>query len=191
MSQSESSRLLRQVREWTVIVVVAVLIAVVVRAFLLQQFYISGPSMEPTMFQDNRVLVEKVSYRFRDPRRGEVVVFDRATVAGNTVQHDDLIKRVIGVPGDRVEIRSCDVVVNGVVIIEPYLESPTAESADPVERCRMTDMGEVVIEDDHYFVMGDNRVESFDSRAFGTIRSEIILGRAIAIVWPIAMFDLL
>jgi signal peptidase I len=98
---------------------------------------------------------------------------------------------VIGVPGDTVEIRSCDVVVNGVVIIEPYLEPPTAESDDPAERCRMTDMGEVVIEDDHYFVMGDNRVESFDSRAFGTIRSEIILGRAVAIVWPIAMFDLL
>lgn len=191
MSQSESSGLLRQVREWTVIVVVAVLIAVVVRAFLLQQFYISGPSMEPTMFQDNRVLVEKLSYRFRDPRRGEVVVFDRATVAGNTVQHDDLIKRVIGVPGDRVEIRSCDVVVNGSVISEPYLDQVTAGNEDPVERCRMTDMGEVIVEEDHYFVMGDNRVESFDSRAFGTIRADIILGRAVAIVWPVDMFGLL
>lgn len=173
------------------IVVVAVLIAVVVRAFLLQQFYISGPSMEPTMYQDNRVLVEKVSYRFREPRRGEVVVFDRATVAGNTVQHDDLIKRVIGVPGDRVEIRSCDVFVNGAQINEPYLDQTTVGLNDPVDRCRMTDMGEVIVEEEHFFVMGDNRVESFDSRAFGTIRSEIIVGRALAIVWPIDMFDVL
>jgi signal peptidase I len=172
-------------------VAVAVGIAVVVRAFLLQQFYISGPSMEPTMFQDNRVLVEKVSYRFRDPERGEVVVFDRATVSGDTIHHDDLIKRIIGTPGDRVEIRSCDVYVNGVVIDEPYLDPSATQSEDPVERCRMTDMGEVTVESGHFFVLGDNRVESFDSRAFGTIRSEIILGRAMAIVWPLNMLRLL
>ena len=83
MSQSDSlyrHRLLKQFREWTIIVVVAVLIAVIVRTFFLQQFYISGPSMEPTLFQDNRVLVDKISYRFREPRRGEIVVFDRTTV---------------------------------------------------------------------------------------------------------------
>lgn len=191
MSRSEPRRLVGQLREWALIIVVAVLIAVVVRAFLLQQFYISGPSMEPTMFQDNRVLVEKVTYRFREPERGEVVVFDRETVSGNTIHHDDLIKRIIGVPGDRVEIRSCDVYVNGTLIVEPYLDPVTMQSADPVERCRMTDMGQITVEDGHFFVLGDNRVESFDSRAFGTIKSDIILGRAMAIVWPLDMLGLL
>jgi signal peptidase I len=184
-------RVVRQVREWAVIVVVAVVIAVLVRAFLLQQFYISGPSMEPTMYQDNRVLVEKVSYRFREPRRGEVVVFDRATVAGNSIQHDDLIKRIIGIPGDNVEIRECIVLVNGQPLEETYLDPFYVLQPDAMDRCRNPEMAEVIVDDGHFFVLGDNRVESFDSRAFGTIRREIIVGRAMMIIWPIGMFTIL
>jgi signal peptidase I len=188
---SDKPRIGQQLREWSVIIVVAVVIAVVVRTFFLQQFYISGPSMEPTMYQDNRVLVDKISYRFREPRRGEVIVFDRVTVSQDVVQHDDLIKRVIGVPGDRVEIRSCDVIVNGRIIDEKYLDPSKSTESDPADRCRMTDMNEISVENDHYFVLGDNRVESFDSRAFGTIRGELIVGRAMAIVWPLGMFNIL
>ena len=191
MNRSESSRFLRQLREWTVIVVVAVLIAVLVRAFLLQQFYISGPSMEPTMYQDNRVLVDKISYRFREPRRGEIVVFDRATVSGDTIHHDDLIKRVIGVAGDVVEIRACVVYVNNVPLEENYLDPFFVNQADPIDRCRNADLAPIEVEEDHLFVLGDNRVESFDSRAFGTIRREIIVGRAMMIIWPVNMFTLL
>lgn len=191
LNRSETSRLLRQIREWAVIVVVAVLIAVLVRAFLLQQFYISGPSMEPTMFQDNRVLVDKVSYRFREPRRGEIVVFDRATVSGNTIQHDDLIKRVIGVPGDVVEIRACVVYVNDAAIEEDYLDPFFVSQDDPTNRCRTADLTPTTVEPDHLFVLGDNRVESFDSRAFGTIRREIVVGRAMMIIWPVNMFTFL
>jgi signal peptidase I len=191
LNRSENSRLGQQLREWSLIIVVAVMIAVIVRAFFLQQFYISGPSMEPTMYQDNRVLVDKISYRFREPRRGEVIVFDRVTVSQDVVQHDDLIKRVIGVPGDRVEIRSCDVIVNGLVVDEKYLDPVTSSESSPADRCRMTDMAEINVEDDHYFVLGDNRVESFDSRAFGTIRGDLIVGRAMAIVWPLGMFNIL
>jgi len=84
------------IREWATVVGVALVIAFLVRGFALQQFYISGPSMEATMFQDNRVLVNKLSYRLHDIRRGDVVVFDRVTTDGVAVQHDDLIKRVIG-----------------------------------------------------------------------------------------------
>jgi len=191
LNRSESSRLLRQIREWAIIVVVAVVIAVVVRAFLLQQFYISGPSMEPTMFQNNRVLVDKLSYRFREPRRGEIVVFDRATVSGDTIQHDDLIKRVIGVPGDTVEIRQCVVLVNDSPIEEDYLDPFFVAQADPVDRCRTVDLAPTTVEPEHLFVLGDNRVESFDSRAFGTIRREIVVGRAMMIIWPIRMFTFL
>ena len=105
---------LKVIREWVVVVGVALGIALLVRGFLLQQFYISGPSMESTMFQDNRVLVNKLSYRLHDIRRGDVVVFDRITTDGEVIQHDDLIKRVLGLPGETLEIRSCIVYINGV-----------------------------------------------------------------------------
>ena len=94
-------------REWLTVIAVALLIAFVVRGFVLQQFYISGPSMESTMFQNNRVLVNKLSYRLHDIGYGDVVVFDRVTTDGVEVQHDDLIKRVIGLPGDTVSIAQC------------------------------------------------------------------------------------
>jgi len=183
--------LLKQFREWTIIVVVAVLIAVIVRTFFLQQFYISGPSMEPTLFQDNRVLVDKISYRFREPRRGEIVVFDRTTVTGNTVQHDDLIKRVIGIPGDVVEIRECDVLVNEQVLDEEYLDQFYLDQDDPVDRCRNVNVEPTEVQSGHLFVLGDNRVESFDSRAFGTIRNDIVVGRAVVLIWPLKMFTFL
>lgn len=191
MNRSETPRVFRQFREWTVIVVVAVVIAVVVRTFLLQQFYISGPSMEPTLFQNNRVLVDKLSYRFREPRRGEIVVFDRATVSGDVVHHDDLIKRVIGIPGDVVEIRDCQVFVNGVLVEEEYLDPFYTAQTDPTDRCRTVNFEATSIEEGALFVLGDNRVESFDSRAFGTIRQEIVVGKAMMVIWPLNMFGFL
>jgi signal peptidase I len=103
--QPTSQQGLKVIREWAVVIGVALAIALLVRGFFLQQFYISGPSMESTMFQDNRVLVNKLSYRLHDINRGDVVVFDRITTDGEVVQHDDLIKRVIALPGETVEIR--------------------------------------------------------------------------------------
>ena len=120
-TESMSKDGLKAVREWVTVVGVALLIAFLVRGFALQQFYISGPSMESTMFQDNRVLVNKLSYRLHDIHRGDVVVFDRVTTDGVAVQHDDLIKRVIGLAGDTISISKCVVSVNGKAIDEPYL----------------------------------------------------------------------
>ena len=191
MPRSDTKNLLRQAREWVSVILVAVVIAVVVRAFVLQQFYISGPSMEPTMFQDNRVLVDKLTFRFREPRLGDVVVFDRITMNGDEIQHDDLIKRVIGAPGDTVEIRDCVVFVNGKSIVEQYLDQTVLKRPDPTERCRQPEMTSVMVDEDEFFVMGDNRPESFDSRSFGTISRDIIVGRAFVIVWPVDMLKLL
>jgi signal peptidase I len=188
LPRSSFGSVVRQVREWTLVVGVAVLIAIVVRTFLLQQFYISGPSMEPTMYQDNRVLVDKVSYRFRDPRAGEVVVFDRITMNGDEVQHDDLIKRIIGLPGDQVEIKNCRIFVNDEVLAETYLDVP---ASDGYVECALGDMSATVVAVDEYFVMGDNRAESFDSRAFGTVKRDDLRGRAFAIIWPLDLFRLL
>lgn len=176
------------IREWITVIGVALLIAFVVRGFVLQQFYISGPSMESTMFQNNRVLVNKLSYRLHDIHRGDVVVFDRVTTDGVEVQHDDLIKRVIGVAGDSVSIADCVVSVNGSEVDEPYLNDYDLAQANLEDRCRVPEMAATVVEPGHLFVMGDNRPQSFDSRMFGTIEEDLVVGRAFVIIWPLGSF---
>jgi signal peptidase I len=177
------------IREWITVIGVALLIAFVVRGFVLQQFYISGPSMESTMFQNNRVLVNKLSYRLHDIHRGDVVVFDRVTTDGVEVQHDDLIKRVIGVAGDTVSISNCVVSVNGSEVDEPYLNDYDLAQSNLEDRCRVPEMVSTIVEPGHLFVMGDNRPQSFDSRMFGTIEEDLVVGRAFVIIWPLGSFD--
>ena len=179
---------LKAVREWATVVGVALIIAFLVRGFALQQFYISGPSMESTMFQNNRVLVNKISYRLHDIHRGDVVVFDRVTTDGVAVQHDDLIKRVIGLAGDTISISKCVVSVNGKEIDEPYLNDYDLAQTNLDDRCRIPEMAVTTVESGHLFVMGDNRPQSFDSRMFGTIDKKLVVGRAFVIIWPIGSF---
>lgn len=176
---------LRVIREWVVVIGVALGIALLVRGFLLQQFYISGPSMESTMFQDNRVLVNKLSYRLHDIGRGDVVVFDRITTDGEVVQHDDLIKRVIGLPGETIEIRECVVFIDGEELPEPYLNEYDVQQINLDDRCRVPELEPTVVSKDHIFVMGDNRPQSFDSRMFGEIETELVVGRAFSLIWPL------
>ena len=179
---------LKAVREWVTVVGVALIIAFLVRGFALQQFYISGPSMESTMFQDNRVLVNKISYRLHDIHRGDVVVFDRVTTDGVAVQHDDLIKRVIGLAGDTISISKCVVSVNGKAIDEPYLNDYDLAQTNLDDRCRIPEMAVTTVDNGHLFVMGDNRPQSFDSRMFGSIDEKLVVGRAFVIIWPIGSF---
>jgi signal peptidase I len=171
-------------RDWLLVVVLALGAALLVRVYVLQQFYISGPSMETTLYGDNRVLVNKLSYRLHDIHRGDVVVFDRVTTNDGTVSHDDLIKRVIALPGDTVEIKNCVVIVNSKPQVEPYLDKAVLGLTDPVNRCRVVNLPVQSVPAKKIFVMGDNRPESFDSRSFGPISESLILGRAFAIVWP-------
>ncbi len=174
----------RVLRDWILVVVIALGAALLVRVYVLQQFYISGPSMESTLFENNRVLVNKLSYRLHDIRRSDVVVFDRITTSGGVIAHDDLIKRVIGIEGDTVEIKDCKVLVNAKEIQEPYLDESVLALPNAVERCRVIDMKPITVPKNQLFVMGDNRPESFDSRSFGTIPKHLVVGRAFAIVWP-------
>lgn len=173
-------------RDWLVVVLIALGAAMLVRVYVLQQFYISGPSMQTTLLENNRVLVNKLSYRLHDVRRGDVVVFDRVTTNDGVVAHDDLIKRVIAVGGDTVSISQCNVIVNGKKIDESYLDAKSGGSQNLVDRCRVIDLAEQTIPKDQIFVMGDNRAESFDSRSFGPIDKDLIVGRAFAIVWPLS-----
>lgn len=186
--ESNSKPGMAAIREWITVIGVALLIAFVVRGFVLQQFYISGPSMESTMFQNNRVLVNKLSYRLHDIHRGDVVVFDRVTTDGVEVQHDDLIKRVIGLSGDTVSISECVVSVNGIKVDEPYLNDYDLAQPNLEDRCRVPEMAVTTVEPGHLFVMGDNRPQSFDSRMFGTIEEDLVIGRAFIIIWPLGSF---
>jgi signal peptidase I len=163
------------VREWVTVLVVALVIAITVRTLILQQFYISGPSMEATMFQDDRVLVNKLSYRLHDIHRGDVVVFDRVTVDGQIVQHDDLIKRVIALGGETID---------GKPLVEPYLNDFDIAQSVVEDRCRVSMMDDMLIPEGQLFVMGDNRPQSFDSRMFGPIEQDLVVGRAFVIIWP-------
>ena len=182
---------LRGFLEWISVIGVALAVAIVIRVFLLQQFYISGPSMETTMFSDNRVLVNKLAYRLGEIDRGDVVVFDRAIPNGNEIQHDDLIKRVIALGGETVSISKCVVFIDGVELPEPYLPKRDTEMTDPADRCSTVDMEAIVLETDEIFLMGDNRPQSFDSRMFGPIKKELIIGQAFVLLWPLGEFKIL
>ena len=191
VTETKTSLALKSIRDWTVVVVVALVIAILVRIFVLQQFYISGPSMESTLFQDNRVLVSKLSYRLHGIGRGDIIVFDRVTDNGQQIQHDDLIKRVIGLSGDRVEIKDCIVYINNHVLIEPYLNANDLAQGSLDDRCRIPTLAAQRVPAGKIFVMGDNRPQSYDSRMFGPISKDLVVGRAFIVLWPISAFKLL
>ncbi len=170
---------LRNVVEWVVIAGGALLVAFVIKTFLLQAFYIPSLSMAPTLKVNDRVLVNKLSYELHPVHRGDVVVFRSPPNEGSQIK--DLIKRVIGLPGETVESRDGHIVINGQVLNEPYLGPDVITG--PVEK--------ITVAADHYWVMGDNRPNSRDSRFFGTIPKSLIVGRAFVRVWPLNALDLL
>ncbi len=173
---------IRAVWEWVFVVVISIGAALFIRVFLFQQYYIDGPSMQTTLMPQDRVLVNKMSYKLHDVHRGDVIVFDRVT---NEMQHDDLIKRVLGLPGETLEIRSCVVYIDGVQVEEPYLNLEQTSQIEPSARCGShTDMAPVVMPENMVFVMGDNRAQSFDSRDFGPINIDKVRGRAFVVIWP-------
>jgi signal peptidase I len=171
---------LRNAVEWVVIIGGAFLVAFVVKTFLIQAFFIPSGSMLPTLHEDDRVLVNKLSYDLHDVHRGDLVVFERPEneAAG---QIKDLIKRVVGLPGERIESRDGDVYIDGDLLEEPYL-------ADGAET---TGLEPQTVPEGHVFVMGDNRGDSMDSRVFHAINEDLIVGRAFVRVWPLPDLSLL
>jgi signal peptidase I len=168
--------------EWACVVAGAVLLALVVKIFLLQAFYIPSPSMYPTLKEGDRVLVNKLSYKLHDVNRGDVVVFERpASEAPSAIP--ELIKRVIGLPGDSVTFRNGQVYINGELLDEPYLPAGVTTTADFAPN-RCTPDAPCLIPQGDVWVMGDNRNDSKDSRYFGPIPESSIVGRAFVIVWP-------
>jgi signal peptidase I len=178
--RKRSSR--RNTIEWIIVIAGALLVAFVIKTFLIQAFYIPTGSMEPTLKVGDRVLVNKLSYDLHDVHRGDIVVFERPDNAGPG-DTEDLIKRVVALPGETVEARDGRVYVDGERLEEPYLE-PGMETPDfAVGRA-----GPVEVPEGHVFVLGDNRGNSSASNVFGPIEEDLIVGRAFIRVWPIGDF---
>jgi signal peptidase I len=175
----------RTIREWVVVIAVALGVALLIRNFAIAPFSIPSGSMHQTLVERDRILVNKLSYRLHDVDRGDVVVFEKPPgVDFGDPQIKDLIKRVIGLPGDVVEIRDCEVFVNGQQLEEPYRNgdctAPGNESSDPDHD------GRIVVPEQSYFVMGDNRElnQSNDGRYWGFVDERLIVGRAFVVVFP-------
>lgn len=147
---------------------ISLVVFLVVYIFLVQPHRVKGDSMVPTFEDGELLLTEKIAYRFGDVERGDVVVFE-APIGRNV----DFIKRVIGLPGEKIEIRGDAIYINGLKLEEEYLGVTTQGNAD------------LKLGENEYFVMGDNRSASSDSRAFGAIKRSSIRGRVWFVYWPI------
>ncbi len=188
---------LAMIRETSILIVLAILLAVLFKTFLVQAFYIPSGSMEPTLNVSDRVLVEKVSYRIRPVRDGDVIVFvhdlpgqrpepsnlivrffsSLGQAVGVAPPSDrDFIKRVVGTPGDRITCEQGKLVRNGRVVPEPYLAPGTT-----TENCTPT-----TVPKGKLYVMGDNRNNSEDSRTFGPVDRSSVVGRAFVRIWPLS-----
>ena len=167
---------LRVVVEWVVIVGVAVALALLLKLLVVQSFAIPSESMYPTLTTGDRVLVNKLAYDAHDIHRGDVVVFRRpeGAPASGPNPPEDLIKRVIGLPGETITATNGVVFVNGRELREPYV----AKGAVTL------DLDPVTVPGGHIFVMGDNRQHSADSRVFGPVSEKLVIGRAFSRIWP-------
>ena len=186
-----------QISRWVelpLLVIAALALSLLVRANVAQAFYIPSGSMEPQLEVGDRVLVSRTAYRLHDVNRGDIVVFPSPTgadgddgnivtrVAGDLMEaiairkpdEDELIKRVIGLPGESISARDGSVVIDGRRLEEPYLSDEVVTQ----------DFGPLKVPEGHVFVMGDNRPNSSDSRVIGPIEIDTIVGRAVARIWP-------
>ncbi len=160
--------MLKEIWEWARSIIIAVILALLFRMFVLEHFLVEGESMLPTLNHKERIIVNKMVYHFYNPEHGDVVVFN---------YHDrrDFIKRTVGVEGDTIQIIDNQLYCNGLPVDEPYLKN-----------CTMLDYGPVTVPPGHIFVLGDNRSNSRDSRYpdVGFVSLEKVKGRACVVFWP-------
>ncbi len=163
-----------EIRVWTRDLLIAIGLALVIIVFLYQPVKVEGTSMAPLLSDQERIFINKFVYRFEPIQRGDVVVF------WYPLDHSkSFIKRVVGLPGEAVEIRQGTVYVDGKIVPEPYV---------PPQYEDLSDFGPVRVPKDSYFVMGDHRISSNDSRVFGSVASRFIYGRAVFAYWPVDHF---
>lgn len=187
----------RNLIEWGGILVVAVLVAFLLRTFVVQPYYIPSGSMEPTLKIGDKVLVDKLSYHLHSVHRGDVIVFKKPAddySPGVT----DLIKRVIGLPGETISMTGGQVYIDGKLLKQPWITRAALSAQQPDVTNELDGNGAFVcanrtvlqdfcvIPKGDYYVMGDNRGDSEDSRYIGPISGKLIVGRAFMVVWPLS-----
>jgi signal peptidase I len=151
------------------VVVISLAIILPIRLWLVQPFYVEGASMEPSFYDSEYLIINEISYRFEEPQRGEVIIFRNPQ---NTKIY--FIKRVLGLPGETIEIKQGKVFIDDELIEESYIENFSTQSKQAT-----------ILAEDEYFVMGDNRTNSFDSRSIGPIKAKHIIGKVWVRGWPL------
>jgi signal peptidase I len=162
------------IRELIETIALTLIIFLVIR-FAAQSFRVDGASMEPGLHTDEFVIVDKMSYLFQSPQRGDVIVFHYPVDT-----RKDFIKRIIGLPGDTIHVTSNSVIVDGQILHEPYISHPSNFENNTWKLGR-----------DQFFVMGDNRENSLDSRSWGLLDRSYIIGKAVAVYWPVNDWQLI
>lgn len=179
---SHAARWVRTLVEWVVVLAVALGIALLVRTFVIQTYFIPSISMEPTLQVGDHILVLKAAYRFTSPAIGDVIVFKAPPQEHQSCQDpevQDLVKRIIALPGDTIRSSGNTIYVDGKVLAQPWQHTAQIGSA----------IRNQLVPANHYFVMGDNRPESCDSRVWGTVPRSDIIGKAVLIFWPLSRFS--
>ncbi|WP_084024037.1 signal peptidase I [Vulcanibacillus modesticaldus] len=159
--------MLRNIYEWLKSLVIAALLAYIIHTFLFAIVIVSGPSMEPTLHNGERLILNKIVYKIHPPERGDIIVF-------HATETDDYIKRVIGIPGDKIEFKNNQLFVNGQPVEEPYLGDVYTGDISPF-----------TVPDETLYVLGDNRNNSSDSRIFGPVAIDKVVGRVKIVIWPL------
>ena len=155
------------------VVLISLAIILPIRLFLVQPFYVDGASMEPNFYNIEYLIIDEISYRFNEPQRGEVVVLKNPK---DTRVY--FIKRIVGLPGETVEIKDGKVSIDGKILNEAYIEHLSSQSHEAL-----------TLAENDYFVMGDNRANSYDSRTIGPVNRDYVIGRVWFRGWPLDRFN--
>ncbi|MBT4209837.1 MAG: signal peptidase I [Candidatus Komeilibacteria bacterium] len=151
------------------VVLISLAIILPIRLFLVQPFYVEGASMEPNFYQNEYLIIDEISYRFNEKQRGEVIIFKNPK---DTRSY--FIKRIIGLPGEEVSVDDGRVYINGEILEESYVENFSSDKHEAI-----------ILNENEYFMMGDNRSNSLDSRQIGPVHQEYVIGRVWVRGWPI------
>ncbi|EKU48063.1 signal peptidase I [Staphylococcus massiliensis] len=177
----------KEILEWIASIVVAIIIVTLIHQFIAKPYTVKGDSMDPTLKDGEKVIVNEIGLKFGDLKRGNVIVF-------HANENDDYVKRVIGTPGDKVKYENDKLYVNGKEVKEPYLDyNKEHKRSDKItgdfeSKELLGSEGKSEIPEDKYLVLGDNREVSKDSRAFGLIDKDKIVGKVSLRFWPLSKF---
>jgi len=185
-SEKNNNNVIKEAVQWLLAIVIAIVLALLIRGFVFEQALVVGDSMQDTLFDGQRLIVFKTGYFFSPPKRGDIVILKYQEGSFKYLpipdpNEIDYIKRVIGVPGDEVDIRDGSVYINGEKLDEPYAKGITEPIAYGIEF-------PLVVPENKVFVLGDNRENSSDSRQIGLIDFERIKGKAVFRVYPFNVF---